>query len=212
MVSRKIAFILPAVVAGGLATVAPGASAQLLYCCTDEKHVTHCGDSLPPKCIGKAHTIRGRDGKLVRDVPPPMTPEQRKAKEELEKKRQQDEIARKEQLLKDKALLATYSSEAEIDRARERAEKEVEDALKKSEAQLAAAEKKKADLFDKNVIKEKMSREELAKKQKDAEHEANTLRELHEVKKKDLETIRQKFDEDKRRYLEIKGRSGAPRR
>ena len=211
MVSRKFIFVNSAL-AGALVLVSPGASAQLLYCCVDQKKVTHCSDSLPQQCIGKAYTIRGRDGKLVKDVPPPMTPEQRKAKEELEKKRAQDEIARKEQGLKDKALLATYSSEAEVDKARTRAEAEVEDGLKKTEAQLAAAEKKKADLTDKNVIKEKMAPDEKAKMLADLDHEIATVRELLEAKKKDMETVRQKFAEDKRRYIEIKGRSAAPPR
>lgn len=209
MVSRNLVFVYPALVAVGLVSVAPGASAQLLYCCVDQKKITHCSDSLPQQCIGKAYTIRGRDGKLVKDVPPPMTPEQRKAKEELDKKRAQDEIARKEQGLKDKALLATYSSEAEVDKARLRAEKEVEDGLKQTETKLAEVEKKKADLLDKNVIKEKMSPEEKAKKQADLEHEISTLRELLELKKKDMETVRQKFAEDKRRFIEIKGRSSS---
>jgi hypothetical protein len=199
-------------VAGVSVLIAPDASAQLLYCCVDEKHVRHCSDTLPPKCIGRAYSVRGRDGKMVRDVPPPMTPEQRKAKEELDKKRQQDEIARKEQTLKDKALLATYSWEAEIDKSRDRTEKEIDVGLKQTETKLADAEKKKANLLDKNIIKERMSPEDTAKKQVELDHEIKTLRELLEAKKKDMETVRQKFAEDKRRYIEIKGRSSAPPR
>lgn len=204
--SRKIALLAP-VVTGGLFLVSTGASAQLLYCCKDEKHVSHCSDTLPPKCVGRAYTVRGRDGKLVKEVGAPLTPEQRKAREELEKKKQAEEAARKEQALRDRALLATYGSEAEIDKARERAEKDVEAGVRETQTKLAAVEKRKAALTDKNVIRERMSPDEQQKKTAELDHEISTLRDLLESKKKDLDGVRQKFAEDKRRYVEIKNRS-----
>jgi hypothetical protein len=199
--------LVPALAAGGLFLFATGASAQLLYCCKDEKHVSHCSDSLPPKCLGRAYTVRGKNGKLVKEVSAPLSPEQQSAKEELEKKQKQDDVQRKEQALKDKALLSTYSSAAEIDKARERAEKEVLDGVKQSEAKLAEVEKKRATLLDRNVIKERMTPEESRKRTAELDHEISTLKELVAAKRKDLDSVRSKFDEDKRRYTEIKSRS-----
>jgi hypothetical protein len=199
--------LVPVLAAGGLFLFSSGAAAQLLYCCKDEKHVSHCSDSLPPKCLGRAYTVRGKNGKLVKEVSAPLTPEQQTAKEELEKKQKQDDVKRKEQALKDKALLSTYSSAAEIDKARERAEKDVLDGVKQSEAKLAEVEKKRAALLDRNVIKERMTPEEARKRTAELDHEVSTLKELVEAKRKDLDSVRTKFDEDKRRYTEIKSRS-----
>jgi hypothetical protein len=206
-VSKNLALLVPAIAAGGLLLFSAGASAQLLYCCKDEKHVSHCSDNLPPKCIGRAYTVRGKNGKLVKDVSAPLTPEQLTAKEELDKKQKLDEVVRKEQALKDKALLSTYSSAAEIDKARERAEKDVADGVKQSEAKLAEAEKKRSALVDKNVIKERMAPEEMRRRIGELDHEVTTLKEVVDAKRKDLESVRAKFDEDKRRYTEIKNRS-----
>lgn len=209
MVFKKSTFAAPALIIAALMFAPTGASAQLLYCCQDAKHVRHCSDSLPQQCIGRAHTVRGKGGKLVREVSAPLTPEQQKVKDELEKRKQQDDIARKEQALKDKALLATYSSEAEIDKARLRSEKDVEEGLKQTQLKVDAAEKKKSALTDENIIKERIAPEDRKQKLREIDHEVATQRGLLEGKKKDLETVRLKFAEDKRRYLEIKNRSGA---
>lgn len=183
--------------------------AQLLYCCQDAKGIKQCSDSLPHQCVGRAYTVRGPGGKTIKEVEAPLTPEQRKAREEIEARKKAEEQARKEQAMKDRALLSTYNNESEIDRARERAEADVQKSLDESQKRLTEKEKAKAKLSDKNTIKEKMSREQEKKKLAELDVEIKGLQETTEAKRKELESIRLRFAEEKKRYAEIKGRGAS---
>lgn len=194
-----------------LALLPKAASAQLLYCC-EISGKRSCGDSLPPKCVGKPYTVRGPGGRLVRSVEAALTPEQLKAKEDLEKRKKEEEAARKEQARLDSALLATYSSEAEIDRGLARSEADFSTQIKAAEAKIAAAEKRKRDTIgDPELYKKRGMPDELKRKVQDIDFEIRTQTDLLESKKKDLETARAKFAADRQRYLELKSRRTAPR-
>lgn len=180
------------------------ASAQLLYCC-EVKGARTCGDALPPQCIGKPYTVRGQGGKLIRSVSAPLTAEQLKAKEELEKRKKEEEAARKEQARLDSALLATYSSVGEIDKGRERVEKDALAEISAAQARIAAAEKRKRDAVgDPELYKKRGMPEELKRKVQDFDFEIQVQTELLESKKKDLEAARAKFAQDRQRYLDLK--------
>lgn len=91
------------------------------YKWVDEHGVVHYTDKVPPEQIDKARVELSKDGVPVRKIDPAMTAEQRKAKEAEEARqrelaRVQEDVARK-----NKALLQSYTSEAEIELARKRA-------------------------------------------------------------------------------------------
>jgi hypothetical protein len=203
---------LPAVLIALSAVLWPGAaSAQLLYCC-EVKGSRTCGDSLPPKCIGRPYTVRGQGGKLIRNVAAPLTPQQLKAKAELEKRQKEEEAARKEQARLDSALLATYSSVAEIDKGRERAEKEFLDAIAAAEERIAVAEKRKRDAIgDPELYRKRGMPDDLKRKVQNFDFEIQVQTDLIESKKKDLEAARAKFALDRQRYVDLKERSAARR-
>jgi hypothetical protein len=185
------------------------ASAQLLYCC-EVSGKRSCGDALPPKCIGQPYTVRGPGGKLVRSIEAPLTPEQMKAKEDLEKRKKEEEAARKEQARLDSALLATYASEAEIDRSLARVESGLMTQIVAAEAKIAAAEKRKRDAIgDPELYKKRGMPDELKRKVQDIDFEIRTQTDLVEGKKRDLEAARAKFAGDRQRYLELKSRRTA---
>lgn len=203
---------LPAVLVA-LATVMwpSAASAQLLYCC-EVKGARTCSDALPPQCIGKPYTVRGQGGKLIRSVAAPLTAEQLKAKEELEKRQKEEEAARKEQARLDSALLATYSSVAEIDKGRDRVEKEFLDAIAAGEERIAAAEKRKRDAIgDPELYKKRGMPEDLKRKVQNFDFEIQVQTDLIASKKKDLEAARAKFAQDRQRYLDLKERNTSRR-
>lgn len=187
------------------------AAAQMLYCC-EIKGKRNCGDSLPPVCSGVPYTVRGPGGKLIRSVEAPLTPEQQKAREELDKRKKEEEAARKEQARLDAALLATYSSEAEIDKNRERTEAGFRTEIIAAEARIAAAEKRKRDAVgDPELYKKRGMPEELKRKVQDIDFEIRTQTELLEGKKKDLDAARAKFAEERQRYIDLKNRRNAKR-
>jgi DNA repair exonuclease SbcCD ATPase subunit len=91
------------------------------YKWVDEHGVVHYTDKVPPEQIDKARVELNKEGIPVKKIDPVMTPEQRKAKEAEEARQREIARAQEEVARKNKALLQSYTSEAEIELARKRA-------------------------------------------------------------------------------------------
>ena len=186
--------------------------AQLLYCCIDAKNGRNCSDSLPPQCVGRAYTVRAPGGKTIKEVEAPLTPAQQKVREAALEKKKIDDANKKEQDLQDRALLSTYSSEAEIDKARQRAEREVQDSIKLAEGRLVGAEeRKKKAMGDPEMYKKHGMPEDMKRKMTDLDVEIKLQMEMIESKKRDLVAVLTKYAVEKKRYIDIQQR-GAPNR
>ncbi len=117
-----------------------------MYKWVDEKGVTHYTDTMPPDAVNKANTQLNQQGVPVRKTEPAITPEQRKAREaEAERQREaaklQEETARR-----DRALLDSYTTESDIDLAKNRSLRTVENALKSAQAYSAQLTKRRTEL------------------------------------------------------------------
>lgn len=186
------------------------AAAQQLFCCQAQGKKI-CGDRLPDQCIGKPHTVRGPGG-AVRQVEGMLSLEQRAAKDAEEKRKQAEQEAQAEQRRRDGALLATYTSERDIDTARERAEGDVQASIKQAAEKIGAAEKRRRKLDNEaEFYKGKEIPESVRRGQKDLDFEVGVQRELIAAKKKDLETIREKYATEKRRFQELMSARNAAR-
>lgn len=180
------------------------AAAQSLYCCQTTQGKKACGDRLPDQCIGRPYTIRGPGGKIQR-VEGMLSPEQRAAKEAADRQRKAEEEARAEQRRVDRALLATYANEADIDRARDRAATDLQVSIRQAEEKIAAAEKRLAKYArEAEFYKGKELPDDLRRGKQDAEFEIRAQRELIASKRKDLDAVQSRFAEEKRRYSELK--------
>jgi hypothetical protein len=119
----------------------------LLFVCTDGRGRTYTGDRQPPECANLEIRVLNRDGSLRQVIPAPLTPEQ-KAARAVEERRKAEEAERAlEQRRRDRALLETYASEAEIDALRVKTLASREQQIARSEDRLKrlAAERKKLD-------------------------------------------------------------------
>ena len=107
------------------------------YCCPDPSNGRRtCGDTLPEVCRGHAHKVIDKAGNVVKEVGPPLTPEQKATQAaEAQRRKEQEEQAR-EQRRKDQALLDTYSGLKDIDMAQEKAENDLKLNIASAEAQL----------------------------------------------------------------------------
>ena len=111
--SRLIALVL--------LSAATSASAQsTLFRCVDEKGVTHYGETMPAACAKKDVTELSKQGRTLRKLDAPLTPEQQKAKVEAEAKQRENDKKVAQQKQKDLALLGTYGAEREIDMIRDK--------------------------------------------------------------------------------------------
>jgi Domain of unknown function (DUF4124) len=104
-------------VVGTLAVTALPAHA--VFKCTDEKGVTHYGDTMPPQCAKRDVVEYTKEGDVVRRIDAPLTTDQLRAREEAAQKRSEELKLIREQRQKDLALIGTYGAEREFDVARD---------------------------------------------------------------------------------------------
>ena len=174
------------------------------FCCNDASGKQVCGDILPQACYGRAYRELGSNGQTIRTVDAPLTAEQRSQREAEEEKRKREEEKRKEQQRKDQALLNTYGSEQDIELMRKRAEGDVLKAIANAEKKIVEIRQQRKKFENEaEFYKKKTLPHEVQKGLADADSDINSQEVFIAEKKKELEVIRAKYDEDKRRFVEL---------
>ena len=174
------------------------------FCCNDASGKQVCGDILPQACYGRAYRELGSNGQTIRTVDAPLTAEQRSQREAEEEKRKREEEKRKEQQRKDQALLNTYGNEQDIELMRKRAEGDVLKAITNAEKKIVEIRQQRKKFENEaEFYKKKTLPHEVKKGMDDADSDINSQEVFIAEKKKELEVIRAKYDEDKRRFVEL---------
>ena len=187
-------------------------SAGKLFCCIDATGKQECGDILPQACYGRAYREIGESGRTARMVEAPLTAEQRAQRAAEEEKQRVEETTIREQQRKDQALLNTYGSERDIEAMRARAQADVLKSIKAAEDKITEIrDGRKKYENEAEFYKKKQIPAEVQKGLSDADFEIKAQESVIESKRKDLETIRAKYDEDRRRFLELSRRNAKPR-
>lgn len=194
----------PLLVALALAALPLAAAAQS-YRCVGKDGKKYYGQAVPPQCIGQPTEQLNSQGLVVRRIDAQASAADQAARaKEAEEKRKRDVIL-KEESRKNKALLSTYTSEADIELARKRALEENQKAVKETEARIGALRKRQTELKKemeffqgKNKPPAKMEQE-----MKDNAFSIGTQENLLAQKKKEVDSINAKYDEDKKRYIEL---------
>ncbi len=185
----------------------PVSAASTIICCNDERGKQVCGDILPTACIGRAYREINHTGMVVRNVEAPLTPEQKAQRAAEEKRKQEAEDAAREQRRMDAALMQTYSSEADIDLMQQRAEDDVHKAVRAAQAKIDEARKARKKFENEaEFYKKKTLPAEVDKGLKDADYEIRAQEELIASKAREMELIKAKYDEDRRRFRDLKNR------
>ena len=198
--------VLPLLV---LLAVGSAQAASEFYCCQDPANGRRvCGDTLPEQCRGRAYRILDSGGNIVKEVGAPLSPEQ-KAELVLEnKRRKQLEDAGREQRRRDQALLDTYTTAEDIDLAQKKAEADVNLAIQATNERIATAQKKRKKFADEaEFYKKKALPPELEKDLRAIDHEIRLQQELIALKQKEFDTIKAKYDADRKRYFELTRKS-----
>ena len=211
-----------AILAATLALVPLTAAAQS-YRCVGKDGKKYYGSTVPQQCVGLPVEQLNRDGNVIRRIDPEGEEKQRLAKEaEAEKKRQEDTVNR-EAARRNRALLATYTTEKDIDEARARALVDNQKAVQDVEARIAGIKKRQA-AFDKEMefyqeapakdakgkpkpgaaTKQPKIPPKLAEDIKNAEIDLKAQEQLLAAKQKEVDNINAKYDDDKKRFLELK--------
>ncbi len=185
---------------------------RIIYCCNDSHGKQVCSDVLPQQCYGKAYREITPQGTIVRRVEAPLTPQERALKEAADKKAREEGYRRLEQDRKDRALLATYASEKDIDEARDRTIKDVMKSIRFSQDkldELTGQQKKlvdEAEFFKKDRIPAELKFRIKANQAAIKEQQADI-----DLLNKEIGTTRQRYDGEKQRYRELTGKTMAGR-
>jgi hypothetical protein len=208
--------IVAALVLAPLAAAAQGAAQT--YRCVGTDGKKYYEQVMPPQCLGQRIDVLNSQGQVIRRIDPLGDEKQREAKEaEAAKKREEDKLAREERR-RNNALLATYTSEKDIENARARALVENDKAIKQVKARIADIKKRQASL-DKEM---EFYREGAAADKKKGgaakgpkpppkllddmrmvEVDLKAQEQLLDAKQREVDGINAKYDEDKKRYLDL---------
>jgi hypothetical protein len=175
-----------------------------MYKWVDEKGVVHYTDKMPHEAVDNASVELNKQGIPVKKTDKALTPEQRQALEqEAERKREaaraQEEIARR-----DRALVASYTSEAEIDLARNRSLQTINNVILSAQAFSGQLNKRKADVEAKKA--ESQGKPVVAVLDRELESiDLELARQADVIAQKQRETaaIMARYDADKQRWREL---------
>lgn len=183
------------------------AIAGKLYSWVDEHGKTHYGNTVPPQYAQQGNAELNQRGVVVKKTDAALTPEQRKAKEEELAQQKEEEKKKLEQKRRDKALLNTYTTEKEVDLVRDRN-------LQQGELQLQSMELRAKQVQPRLDQARKRAEDLVAKKrplppdlQQELEEKGKELRRLQEMiqqKRAEMDAIRARFEDDKKRFRELR--------
>ena len=207
----KRAFLSVFVLAGLTVTGATLHAQTRIYTCKDANGKTITSDRPLPECQGREGRVLSGQGATVKKIEAPLTPEQQAARDvEDQKKRQEDEL-RREQARRDKALLNTYAGIDDIESKRQRALSQVEREARESERRISLLERQAGEnRSEADFYKKKAMPSDLKRRLDENEAALKAEKSLFGQKKDEVAQVNVKFDEDKKRYLDLIGAASAP--
>jgi prefoldin subunit 5 len=196
---------------------APVAGAE--FKCVDSRGLTHVGDTPPAACADVVMYEISKSGRVLQKIDPTPTPEQLKARlEESDRKKELDRVAG-EQKRKDLALLNTYSTEREVDVARDRNIEPLRSRISSAKERMAVVEKREKaveeelEFYKAGQARHAKGREDAARR----EPPPALVAEVERIRKekegltraitqheKEIESLYSKYDSDKQRWVALK--------
>jgi hypothetical protein len=189
-----------------LATWDAAAQAQSTFRCVGKDGKKYYGQTIPGQCIGQPVEEIDKHGNLVRRIEN-QSAEERAAKKAADKKKSEEAAAKKEEDRRNRALLATYASEKDIEDARARALADNQQSIKDIQGRIEQIKKHQAKLAQEmEFYKKNPAPQKLQSDIKQAQVDLDAQQNLLEVKKKEIESINARYDDDKKRFLALTGK------
>ncbi|MDD5330369.1 MAG: DUF4124 domain-containing protein [Sulfuricella sp.] len=188
-----------------LALVSLPAAAKM-YKWVDERGETHFGDTIPAQYAGQGSTEFNKKGLVIKKTDPALTPEQRKARDDELAQKKEEERAAMEQKRRDTALLNTYTTEKEIDLVRDRNLQQAELQLQGMDLRIKQIQprynqfRSQADAL---AARKKPLPPNLEQDLLETQKELKRLQEMVQQKRQEMDGLRAKFEDDKKRFREL---------
>ena len=175
------------------------------YRCVGKDGKKYYGQSLPAQCLGQPAELLNAQGMVVKRIDPQVSATERAKKEGDEEERKKRELISKEEGRRNRALLATYTSDSDIEQARGRALKDNEAAVREIEGKIGAIKARQDKLRKELDFYQGKNKPPVKLEQniKNAEFDLRTQQDLLAAKKKDVESINARYNDDKKRYNEL---------
>jgi chromosome segregation ATPase len=175
------------------------AATKVVYRYKNNEGITVMDNKIPAEYASKGYEIMSTTGKLIKVVPPSLT------KEEAEKQKA-EKLAREERIKADIDLRRSYSEVADIDAAKERnlaslsANIGILKSNLESTRQDLANETARAASFERSGRK---VTNEILKKIDGLQNKEKDLAQQIKQREKEYQEVSDKFDADKKRFIEI---------
>jgi hypothetical protein len=175
------------------------------YRCTGKDGKKYYGQSIPQPCIGQPMELLNKQGMVIKRFDPQATAAERAHREAEESERKKREVISKEEGRRNRALLATYTSEKDIEAARARALQENEAAVKEIDKRIALMKQKQADTR-KEIAQAKEKSQPVGALERtitNFDFDIKTAEDLRATKAREAAAINARYDEDVKRYREL---------
>ena len=206
------------IAAAALLAAPLAAQAQVTYRCTSKEGKKYYGSTIPMQCMGVPVEQLNSQGLVMRRIDPEGEAKAREEKEAAAAKAKETETSSREEQRRGRALLATYTSERDIEEARRRALADNESAVREVEDKIDALKKRRVGYENEIAAYKdpanKSSKGEVPQRLtsdlKNSEIDLRAQEDLLAAKKREVIVINAKYDDDKKRYVELtKGQSAS---
>jgi hypothetical protein len=193
-----------ALLAASLALLPFAAHAQS-YRCVGKDGKKYYGSTVPAQCLGQPVEQLNAQGMVVKRIDAAASAADREKKAAEEEERKKREAISKEEGRRNRALLATYTSEKDIDEARVRALKDNEGAVADIDKRIAGLRKRLQEQKKEMEFYTGQNKPpaKLTNDIRNTEFDIKTQEDLLAAKKKEVVQINARYDEDKKRYNEL---------
>lgn len=181
-----------------------------MYLCTTGSGQMFTGDYIPAICRNREIRVLNPDGSVREIIPAPLTPEQKRAQAAAAEARRQRHEARIRQERRDRALLGTYSSVADIEAARQQSVAGLKATIQRANAAVAQyqRERKRLDEDREFYLHHPMP----ARLKEEFEDNRILLLQQQQVRDRaqsEIQRVNRQFDADRERYIELQRDSAA---
>jgi hypothetical protein len=187
------------------------ATAAGLYKWTDDQGAVHYSDQIPPDAVNKGGVVFDKQGHPLKKIDPSLTPAQLKAKQVDDEHQRVLAKVQEDKSRRDMALVHSYTSEDEIDYARNRSLQAVESQLKSAEVFTSDLTKRQQQLNkDKLAYGTKPVPPTLESELSGLDEEIARQEKVMAQRRAEMTAINAKYEGDKLRWRELRADQKPP--
>jgi len=192
--------LLPALLCGGEAL------AERIYKWVDENGEIQYGDRVPPQYASEERSVINKQGQTVKVYEAAKTPEQKAEEQALAKQQAEQKKLAEQQAVRDRSLLATYSSEEDMLQARDSKIASVDTLIQLTNSRIGSMQQRLGELTNDAAEFERSGKklpEGLVNQMKNIKEQIQQNEAFVDHKEQEKQQLAQKFEEDINRYREL---------